>query len=180
MLRQEPLGAYNFNVLRGILEAYNFIQVGTGVEVGVFDGGTSEYLLKSFPNLRIVGVDPYSSYYEYDQERLDKAMATADARLSGFEERYVHIRENSVKAAARLPDDSFDFVFIDADHSYDAVSQDISAWYPKVRSGGLFCGHDYRWPEVTKAVGEFSERSRLDGFFTPVESDIWWFCKTVV
>lgn len=48
----------------------------------------------------------------------------------------------------------FDMVFIDADHSYNAVFADIVAWRPRVTSGGILCGHDYQWPDVRLAVDE--------------------------
>jgi len=37
----------------------------------------------------------------------------------------------------------FDFVFIDADHTYESVKKDILAWYPKVKKGGIIAGHNY-------------------------------------
>ena len=39
-------------------------------------------------------------------------------------------------------------------HTYDAVKEDIAAWSPKVRKGGVIAGHDYDWPEVRRAVDE--------------------------
>lgn len=62
-------------------------------------------------------------------------------------------RMGSVKAAATLSLDAVDFVFIDGDHSYEAVSQDIRLWLPVVRSGGVIAGHDYGvYPGVSRAV----------------------------
>ena len=177
MMQEELLGSYNFNVLRCILETLNILKFNTGVEVGVLDGGTSWYLLNSFPHLKLLSVDPYALYNEYDRERLDQAEATAKQRLQVFGERSVMIKKDSLSSAAILPDNSFDFIFIDADHSYEAVSQDLKAWYPKVRPGGLFCGHDFRWDGVAKAVNEFMEQIGRSGFYTPKESDIWWFIK---
>lgn len=54
-------------------------------------------------------------------------------------------------------DESFDFIFIDADHSYEAVKKDIEMWYPKVKQGGVIAGHDYdrpAWEGVCEAVDE--------------------------
>lgn len=53
------------------------------------------------------------------------------------------IREFSAKAAEFFDDETFDFVYIDADHSYEGCLEDIKAWYPKVKSGGVIGGHDY-------------------------------------
>ena len=49
-----------------------------------------------------------------------------------------------------------DIVFLDADHKYKSVKEDIEAWYPKVRKGGILSGHDFRYTEwgVIKAVTE--------------------------
>ncbi len=177
VLLPECLGAYNFNVLRSLIEALDIIKNGLGVEVGVLDGGTSLYLLHYLPNLRLVSVDPYLSYHEYDAERMAKAEEKALSRLAPLGDRSIRLKKTSVEAASTLPDNSFDFAFIDADHSYEAVKQDLAAWYPKVRSGGLFSGHDFRWEGVKNAVVEFAKANNLKGFFTPKESDIWWFIK---
>jgi hypothetical protein len=53
-----------------------------------------------------------------------------------------------------------DVAYIDADHSYEAVKDDIAVWYPRVAAGGALCGHDYyrtgkTWPGVSRAVNEF-------------------------
>lgn len=66
------------------------------------------------------------------------------------------VREDSALAARHVEDQSVDMVFIDADHTYDAVVRDINAWLPKVRPGGILAGHDYwvRDPGVVKAVNE--------------------------
>jgi predicted O-methyltransferase YrrM len=53
------------------------------------------------------------------------------------------IRMRSVVAATHYKNESLDFVFLDADHNYEAVQADIAAWLPKVRPGGILCGHDY-------------------------------------
>ncbi len=176
-MEKSLIGSYNFNVLRSILEGLNLLHRQTGVEVGVLDGGTSLFLLQSFPLLRLVSVDSYRIYNEYDAPRLREAEARAAQRLSGFGDRSIRVKEDSVTASKLLSDNSFDFVFIDADHTYEAVTQDIAAWYSKVRPGGLFCGHDYCWEGVGLAVNEFSKAQRISGYFTPPESDIWWFIK---
>jgi predicted O-methyltransferase YrrM len=60
------------------------------------------------------------------------------------------------EASKLFEDGSLDGVFIDADHSYEAVKQDIQNWLPKIRVGGILAGHDYNstFQEVMKAVNE--------------------------
>lgn len=65
---------------------------------------------------------------------------------------------NSLNFSNLVSDDSFDVVYIDADHSYESASNDISYYWPKLRKNGFLCGHDYtvKWPGVVKAVDEFA------------------------
>lgn len=80
----------------------------------------------------------------------------------GAQRLIVPFRSPSVQGATRFHDQSLSFVFIDANHLYDGISADISAWAPKIKPGGILAGHDYRtkaWPDVTRAVDEtFGER----------------------
>lgn len=66
------------------------------------------------------------------------------------------IKMDSVVAASCFPDGFFDFIFIDADHTYDAVKADILAWSPKLKAGKVLAGDDYTelFPGVRKAVDE--------------------------
>ena len=79
------------------------------------------------------------------------------------------IRACSWDAADRFEDKSVDFVFIDADHSYDSVVRDIRAWHPKIRDRGIIAGHDYfNYSSVRRAVDEFF------GDSIEVEGSIWF------
>jgi hypothetical protein len=63
--------------------------------------------------------------------------------LQGLEDRGIMIRANSQKASEIFQDESLDFVYIDANHAYDFVVDDINYWYSKVKKGGYLWGHDY-------------------------------------
>jgi predicted O-methyltransferase YrrM len=71
-------------------------------------------------------------------------------------------RARSLEAAAAFADESLDWVYIDADHSYEGVKRDLDAYYSKVKPGGLIAGDDYgqgdKWfgHGVTRAVDEFA------------------------
>tara|TARA_R110000868_G_scaffold140124_2_gene355437 strand:+ start:1125 stop:1706 length:582 start_codon:yes stop_codon:yes gene_type:complete len=69
---------------------------------------------------------------------------------------YVTPIKLSTREAYKLfADASLDFVFIDADHSYEGVLEDIQLWHPKVKTGGVLAGHDYDWTGVKQAVIDF-------------------------
>jgi hypothetical protein len=181
-LNLTTIGSMNFNVLRNILVQGNILKLNRGAEVGVLYGDTSAYLLKELPSLTLLSIDPYVTYKDdrdgRPQAQLSEYEAIARDKLAQFGTRSQIIKEFSVEAARTIEDESLDFVFIDANHTYDSVREDIEAWYPKVRKDGLFCGHDYRsFPGVTQAVEEFAMAQKLPGFCTPIESDLWFFIR---
>lgn len=90
-----------------------------------------------------------------------------DYTKANFPGRVAILRQSTVSAAAHVPDESLDFAFIDADHSYEGCLADIKAWSPKIRPGGMLCGHDVNWPTVRKAVVETGPASKA--------SDNVWF-----
>ncbi len=75
----------------------------------------------------------------------------------------IPLRMTSLEAARQLRHKHFDVIFIDADHSYEAVKADIEAWRPLLVPGGLLCGHDFseQFDGVRRAVRELLPGYRL-------------------
>jgi Methyltransferase domain len=73
-------------------------------------------------------------------------------------------RLDSASAASHFPNATFDWVYIDADHSYHAVLADLEAWAPKIKPRGMLAGDDYTWRDedgnlsVERAVQDFTAR----------------------
>lgn len=76
-------------------------------------------------------------------------------------------RVMSAEASREIEDASLDWVFIDAEHTFEHVLDDLERWLPKVKPGGLVSGHDYGHPGVKLAV---RARVRVDG----VWESIWY------
>jgi predicted O-methyltransferase YrrM len=68
----------------------------------------------------------------------------------------------SEEAAEAFEARSLDFVYIDAQHHYEAVKRDIALWWPKVKPGGILAGHDYL--DGTREQSEFGVKSAVDEF----------------
>jgi hypothetical protein len=63
------------------------------------------------------------------------------------------IRAYTPDIAQAFPDQFFDWIFLDANHTYDAVKEDLETWLPKIKTGGYLAGHDYITAEALKPVG---------------------------
>jgi hypothetical protein len=132
-------------------------------EIGVLNGDNALNLLSM--NLdRIFLIDPYAEYDRRAQEELDAAMLLALTRIVShpMSRKASFVRMKSVEASALFPDGYFDYVYIDGDHSLKAVLDDLAAWWPKVKPGGAFAGHDYSSSiGVMRAVDNFCKANGL-------------------
>lgn len=159
---------------------------GEGVEIGVCEGVFAEHNLNLWKCSKYHMVDPWKRCDGYDD--------CPDLNDKIFEEYYQAllkkyknnnqvniIRKTSIDAVNDFKDESFDWIYIDAFHTYEHVKQDINLWYPKVKKGGLFSGHDYTsWPGVAQAVDEFFKNIEILNL-TPNNpthwSASWWIIK---
>lgn len=159
-----------------------------GAEVGVFEGHTSALLLRALPQLSLLMVDAWTSPIESDrlwqdpymkrvsQSQMLIALTSCMSRTDFAAERRRIIVCDLVSAAVGIPDNSLDFVFLDADHSEAGTQEAIQAWAPKVMPGGIVAGHDLDHPDfpgVRIAVEKYTSESHLKWY---AESDfVWWF-----
>lgn len=152
-----------------------------GAEVGVWDGRLSHYLLATNEQLSLYMVDRWRSVEPTHRYRLsnsqmaqttDEDFETIEAKAWKVAARYPTrakpLKGESVSIAKHLADGILDFAFIDADHSYEGVKEDIKAWAPKLKPNGLLCGHDWDHPEhkeewgVRRAVEEFAGSRQVE------------------
>lgn len=122
-----------------------------GVEIGVFQGDFSAQILTTgVGTLHLV--DPWKQYPEYASDSRNEPTSVQDnyhrqvcGRFSGeiSTGRVIVHRLTSIEAANLFMPESLDWVFIDGNHQYEFVLEDLMSWAPKVRYGGCIMGHDY-------------------------------------
>jgi hypothetical protein len=161
-----------------------------GAEIGVEAGRYSEEICLANPGVKLHCIDPWLAYDRYedhvDQGRLDHFYAVAKSRLKKYD--CLIIRETSLDAVKRFENGSLDFVFLDGNHHFDFVVQDIIAWAPKVRRGGMVSGHDYK-PEgsektpipfgVIEAVTGYTSAHKIKPYFLTMRDKCpsWFWVK---
>lgn len=136
---------------------------GIWVEVGVYWGRSFSFgmveALNRGKKIDFVAVDafPWTDTYR-----------NFTTHMRPLEGKYRVLVGDSAQTADKFEDKSVDFVFLDADHSYNSIRRDIEAWLPKVRPGGILAGHDYNlpWDGVIRAVNE-----KFGYYVVPVVSD---------
>ena len=102
-----------------------------GAEVGVYEGGHAKALLQH-PNIKklyLIDICEFKS--------LRKNIAPFLNKIN------LMIPMSSEDASKKIADKSLDFVYVDADHTYDNCKKDLNLWWGKVKDGGILCGHDY-------------------------------------
>jgi hypothetical protein len=114
-------------------------------EVGVWKGWFASKILKRNPS-KLHLIDPWKTqdvidrWYNIEQEELDKIYEEVSNEFGKLSNVEIH-REFSTNVS--FSTQYFDWVYIDADHSYDAVKKDLEFYYPLVKKGGYLCGDDY-------------------------------------
>lgn len=153
----------------------------TGCEVGVWEGTNALSILKNLAMDMLFLVDPWKKHRIYSgklfgQARMDINLMKTIARLISYDSKW-HIIKHMSNVGSKHVSSNLDFVYIDAQHTHRNCKEDIKTWYPKVKSGGVFGGHDYN-PGVTDgvclAVDEFVEEYNLDLHQEDID---WWVVK---
>lgn len=146
--RPQPLKIDSFGRTE-LAKVFAELDFKNGAEIGVDRGFFSEELCLTNPQLQLFSIDPWSTsafenpisssqdmqpIYEVHYQR-------ALTRLSKYNCKI--IREGSLSALNDFEDESLDFVYIDANHNFVTVAEDIYRWQKKVKIGGIVSGHDY-------------------------------------
>lgn len=165
---------FDVNLSRdGLACLFNELGFKQGAEIGVESGAYSEVLCKGNPELRLHAVDAWKAYRGYrdhvSQEKIDGFYEAAKARVAEFNCEL--LKGFSIEIAKQFKDESLDFVYIDGNHGFEWVVNDLAAWCRKVRVGGIISGHDYFLSKngapfhVPYAVKGWTEAYRIKPWF---------------
>jgi Methyltransferase domain len=164
-----------YDQLSGLCNSHFNNQI-VGIEIGTGTAQTLEWVLEHSPNLKLVyTIDPYihddTSQFEAfaPVEKQEEWKEMARVRLDKFTDRVIKIIDTSDNAVALTPNE-VDFVWIDGDHTPGQIRKDLVNYYPKVRLGGIFGGHDYQ--HVIPLL-----REMIEGVIFLGDDWTWWVIK---
>ena len=166
-----------WHILSRLIRAHKYR---LGVEIGVKSGRNIKEITNACPHVIVHAVDPWEitpNYSHWTEDNMRSSETNFDNVMARRPNCIIKHKMLSNKAVSLFKDEALDFVFIDGDHSYKGVKDDIKIWLPKIRKGGLISGHDYAGEDkrgvkfigVAKAVHEqFGDNVEL------AEDHVWW------
>lgn len=153
-------------------------------ELGVSKGTNLFTMIWHTKPKSVLAIDAWSEelYPHYDQAKHDKhykhVMDKLLPKLTKASIDIEVIKGEHTKLVNNYPDESFDYIHIDADHSYEGVKRYIEQWWPKIKKGGILSGYDYnsrnKYLGVVQAVDEFREANNIKYFHTTNEFPTTW------
>ena len=173
-------GSLYYGVFSKIINDNNYKKV---AEVGIGYGTHAKYILNTTKVDMLYLIDPMQ-YYPDDgfvdnilrcqpiipDNHFNEFHDLICQELSPWKDRFTWFRTKSLDITNKqIPDGSLDCVFVDGDHSYEAVKNDLPFWWKKVRPGGHMLGDDYWMEKVALAVNEFAKENNLVPEFLTAE-----------
>lgn len=152
-----------------------------GVEIGVCLANTTEAFVKGIKNLKkLYAIDNYPIFVDFggedlNEERQNLMKKAAKKKLIPYKDKVEFLNVSSEEFVKTLKDESLDFVFIDGDHSFEAALKDFQNYYPKIKKGGIFAGHDIQLESIRNALTYFlKEKSNS---VNSVSNSAWYIIK---
>lgn len=155
-----------------------------GAEIGVQRGNNALSLIKNLQFNLLFLIDIWDAYqiatkYEEGFRDANFSVFYDEVKAQFGDLSYVRIlKQDSKTAYENFAENFFDFVYIDACHSYESVKEDIEIWFPKIKVNGVFGGHDYGdriYPGLIRAVNEFKENFKNKFYHENLD---WWVVKS--
>ena len=156
-----------------------------GVELGLYQANSFCAMLQVCTNIdELIGVDKWEPYVDQvgggklvrDQKQIEFVRNTAlnFIHWSGCNDRATILEMDSIQASVQYEDDTMDFVFFDAHMTQQQLFDELTAWYPKIKTGGLIMIHDWDCSETKNAVDNFRlDNGVIEPWFSYDSTVIW-------
>jgi len=165
-----PIRVREFRRTTHLFKLFHELGLKKGVEIGTKAGRNAEHICLSMPGVDLTVVDPWMGYGDdrryQDPDKHENFYQEACRRLAAYNVKIV--RAKSIDAVRDIELESLDFVYIDGNHCFDYVMEDLIAWSRRVRKGGIVSGHDYyrfKGGGVVDAVNSYTACHKIGELF---------------
>ena len=164
--------------LRSLARLFTELEFKEGVEVGTNRGKFASFVCTVNPMLHLTCIDPWITYEgnSVSQETQDAVYKYAVKHLAKFN--ITIMRKTSMEAVQLFSDSSIDFVYIDGNHAFDYVLQDIVQWAAKVKNDGIILVHDYCLRDVQYAVDSYTSFHHIVPYITKEAIPVAYWVNT--
>lgn len=156
----------------------NFDYPVIGAEVGIGLGNHATEIVQNLQLRKLYLIDHWREYTE-NGLTIKTYAGKADyvrEKFAGFDCVEI-VEQESLSAVKLFQDYYFDFIYIDANPSYETTMQNFNVWINKARPGGIIGGHNAKWTETIQAV-----RDKVAGLpeekMVFVDGNDWWIVKS--
>jgi hypothetical protein len=170
-----------YGIFSKVIEENNYKKI---AEVGIGYGTHAKYILNHNKNIEhLYLVDPMKFYNDdgFPRDIVSKKGSLGDnfdemhqlinEELSQWKDKYTWFRQESVTISEeQIPANSLDCIFVDGNHTYPYVIQDLNFWWEKVSVGGQLLGDDYYMNDVARAVQDFCKSKNVTVDFLSKDS----------
>jgi hypothetical protein len=153
----------------------------TGLELGVFQAKSTITILHNCSIKKLYAIDSWKPYYDYlkvnpdgapayfideKQSEINRFISFHNIKYSGCNDKVEIIEEDSLVGVNKIKDNSLDFIFFDAMMTGEQTYNEARAFYPKIKKGGFFTGHDSTCLKqviepIKKVMQEYGNNNRL-------------------
>lgn len=166
---------------KNLYELFNELGFKSGAEIGVAEGINALTICKSILEVELYAIDLWDTYYRgttklKNREMQNEALALAHEKLDPYNVAFIH--KPSMEAIKDFSKGCLDFVYIDGNHEFDYVMEDLIEWSRIVKSGGIISGHDayrFRGAGVVDAVSCYTHAHQIHEFFLCDEHEVSFF-----
>jgi len=157
---------------------------GVGVEIGVAGGHLTKQIVATWKSLgRLYCIDPWKHFDEGYDDACNLSQQEQDGRYEQVTKDFLDNprvgfgRQMSHEAAKYMANESVHFIYLDANHAFPEATRDLTCWWPILKPGGIFAGHDYyegnlKGHGVKLAVDAFAKERGIEVHRTTSE-----FCR---
>jgi predicted O-methyltransferase YrrM len=135
------------------------------IEIGAWKGRSAVFMADKIrnarKNIKFYVIDIWEPFLQ--ENKLEEGVAIEEflKNIEPVRDYITPIKGSSHDVYKQFEDKSVDFIFLDANHSYEPTKKDIELWYSKIKDTGIFAGHDYTWSGVGRAVNEYADAHSL-------------------